>query len=102
MGRLENITKVTKSKQFPVKRLLVCRKEFNEIEKKLEMKYYIEIPEVHKALVKIELPEKATRDQIIEEAQNIFEDSGSIDLEYSHTLENDKWVIRTEKGDFLR
>jgi len=60
------------------------------------MKYYVEIPEVHKALVEVDLPEGATRDQIIEAAQNLFEDIGSDNLEYSHTLEHEERVIRTK------
>lgn len=65
------------------------------------MKYFVEIPEVHKALVKIELPEGATRDQIIEAAQNKFEESGSDDLEYSYTLEHDDWTAYPENGDIM-
>lgn len=67
----------------------------------ITVKYNIEIPEVHKALVKVELPEGATRNQIINAAQELFEENGSDDLEYSHTLEHDEWTVRDEKGNFL-
>lgn len=67
------------------------------------MKYAVGIPEVHRTFVEVELPDGATRDQIIEAAQKRFEENGSDDayLEYSHTLEHDEWTVCTEKGDFV-
>jgi len=65
------------------------------------MKYYVEIPEVHKALVEIEVSEPISRDKLLELAQKEFEDIGSDHLEYSHTLEQEHWVTRTETGDFV-
>lgn len=65
------------------------------------IEYYVEIPEVHKALVKVTLPQGTSRDKVVEAAQQEFEENGSDDLEYSHTLEHDEWTVRTEKGDFV-
>lgn len=65
------------------------------------MKYYIEIPEVYKALVKVELPEGTMRDKVIEAAQKIFEKMGSNDLEYSHTLEQEEWTVCDGEGNHL-
>ncbi len=63
------------------------------------MKYYIEIPEVHKALVEVDVPDGSTREQILEIAQDKFMESGSDNLEYSHTLEDYEWVVRDKNGN---
>jgi len=67
------------------------------------MKYSVGIAEVHRTFVEVELPEGTTRDQIVKAAQKWFEENGSDDsyLEYSHTLEHDKWTICTEDGNFI-
>lgn len=65
------------------------------------MKYYVEISEVHKALVEIEAPKGISRDTLLKLAQDKFEEEGSDNLEYSHTLETDQWTTRTEAGDFV-
>lgn len=65
------------------------------------MKYYIEISEVHKALVEIEAPEGISLDQLIDLASSEFEENGSDILEYSHTLEDDEWTVRDENGNFI-
>jgi len=65
------------------------------------MKYYIEIPEVHKAMVKVEAPAGISRENLLLLAQTEFDENGSDILEYSHTLEQDKWTTRTEEGDFV-
>lgn len=65
------------------------------------MKYYVEIPEIHKALVEIEAPEGISRDDLLDLASNKFEEEGSDVLEYSRTLEIDEWTIRDEDGNFI-
>ena len=65
------------------------------------MKIAVEIPEVHKTLVEIEVPDGATKEEILKAAQSKFEAGGSNDLEYSHTLDDDEWTIRDYNGNFF-
>ena len=68
------------------------------------MKFTVEIPEVHKAIVEVEVADgtKLTRAEMIEKATAQFEADGSEILEYSHTIDDhDQWTVRTEKGDFV-
>ena len=66
------------------------------------MKYYVEILEIHKVLVEVELSEEATRDQVIDEAaQKSITNIGLNNTKYSLTLDRNEWVVRTENGDFV-
>ncbi len=56
------------------------------------MKYNVEIPEVHKALVEVELLLGATREEIVAKAKQVLEENGSDILEYSETLMDDEYI----------
>lgn len=64
------------------------------------MRYSIEIPEVHKAIIDVNMPSGSTKEEIIEKAREVFEENGSDVLEYSRTLADDEytWTI-TEVDD---
>jgi hypothetical protein len=66
------------------------------------MKYTVEIPEIHKAIVDVELPEGSSREEILAAAKKVYEEEGTDILEYSDIIhDEDKWTTRTEKGDFV-
>lgn len=63
------------------------------------MKYIIEVKEVHYRIVEVNLPEDATRERIVEEANK--ETDVYLDLEYSHTLDENIWNVRDENGNYI-
>jgi len=66
------------------------------------MKATVDIKEVHNAIVELEdVPEGATREQILNLARGQFEERGEDVLEYDHTLEEGVWTVRDEEGNFL-
>jgi hypothetical protein len=65
------------------------------------MKYFVEVKEVHNSICDVEGPAGLSREKLIDAAKRQIE-SGECDvLEYSHTLDPDVWVVRTDKGDFV-
>lgn len=66
------------------------------------MKVIVEIAEVHKSIREIEVPDDATDEQIREAAAKDAGDANELNLEYSHTLEPEKWTIRKKNGDFIK
>ena len=66
------------------------------------MKYCVEIAEVHYSRLEVELPEGTPRAEIVVAANKKLEEDGTDEyLEYSHTLDDDVWKVRTEAGDFV-
>jgi hypothetical protein len=55
------------------------------------MKYIIKVPEVHYNIYEVEANSPELAKEITE--NQIAEGVGSFDLEYSHTLEQEKWVV---------
>lgn len=66
------------------------------------MKVTVEIAEVHKSMREIEVPNDATDEQIRAAAAEEAGDANELNLEYSHTLDSDKWIIRKENGDHVK
>lgn len=65
------------------------------------MKYFVEIPEVYKALVEIESLKTLDRDTILRLAEDKFDEEGSDTLEYSYTLDLDEWFIIDSEGNHI-
>lgn len=65
------------------------------------MKFCIEIPEVHKVLVEVDAPKGTPREQLVKLANKKFEEGDTGDMDYSHTLDEDEWTVRTEAGDVV-
>lgn len=61
----------------------------------------VEIAEVHKAIVRVEVPDNATADDCRSLASQKMEEEGTDNTEYSHTLDPDTWIVRKENGDFV-
>lgn len=62
----------------------------------------VQIPEVHIVQIEVKVPDNATRDEIIGMANKKFNDEGFDDSEYSHTLEEDEWIVSDEKGVIVK
>lgn len=52
--------------------------------------YIVEIPEVHYSI-------RCVKANSEEEALELAEDADDFDLEYSHTLDKDKWKVNEQK-----
>lgn len=66
------------------------------------MKYVAEVKEVHCRIVEVDLPEGATKEQIADEVyKKDLDGYNSMDLEYSHTLDEDEWTIRDQNGKYI-
>lgn len=65
------------------------------------MKIIVEIPEIHKACVTIEVPLGTTREKMCELAMDLHNNQ-NFELEYSRTIEDQsQWTVRTENGNFV-
>ncbi len=65
------------------------------------MKVCVEIVEVHRQLIELEVLSDATRDEITKAAEKLANNADECNLEYSHTLGHDKWIVRDERGNFF-
>lgn len=66
------------------------------------MKIIVEIPEVHKSTVTIDVPKGTTREKMCELAMEAHNEADELNMEYSHTIEDkSQWTVRTEDGDFV-
>lgn len=62
-------------------------------------KYDVDIKVLYNDLVVVELPETATREEIIAAAQKKYEEDGPDSVEYGeHVFDDDTWTI-TRQGD---
>jgi len=62
----------------------------------------VEVSEVHKAIYEIESDQPLSRENLLMRAHALIEEGGEeVAVEYSHTLDDDVWTTRTEKGDFV-
>lgn len=61
----------------------------------------VEIAEVHKSIINIDVPENIDREAICELAKKQFEEEGEEALEYSHTLDESEWTVRDENGNYI-
>ena len=57
-------------------------------------KFTVDVKEVWCHTVEVELPSKATKEEILAAANKQIEESDDGETEYSHTLEPDTWTIR--------
>jgi PhoPQ-activated pathogenicity-related protein len=64
-------------------------------------KFTVDVKEVWCHTVEVELPESATRQQIIDAVNDKIEEDDEGNMEYSHTLDPDQWTIRDEQGKCL-
>jgi len=65
------------------------------------MKVIVEIAEVHKSIRVIEVPDDASPQKIRELAAENAGNANELDLQYSHTLDPQDWIIRTEDGNYF-
>lgn len=65
------------------------------------MKIFVDIKEIWSATVTVEVPENATRDEMLEAATTAFEENGTDTSEYDRTMERDHWTVRKENGDYV-
>lgn len=57
-------------------------------------KIVVDIKEVWSVEVVVEVPDDATKDEILETATKKFEEGEHGESEYSHTLDRDVWTVR--------
>lgn len=63
--------------------------------------FTVDVKEVWDHSVTVHLPADATRQQIVDAANEAIEESGDGDTEYSHTLDPDQWTIRDFRDNFV-
>ena len=62
----------------------------------------VEVKEVWSVAVTIEVPDNATKDEMLTVAAERFEEGEHGESEYSHTLGRDTWTVReAESGKYL-
>lgn len=61
----------------------------------------VDMKEVYAATVEVEVPDGAGRSAIVDAAKQKFEAEGASNTEYSHTLDDDTWTVRDDKGNYL-
>lgn len=66
------------------------------------MKVIVAIEEVHHSIREIEVPDGATDEEIRKAAKKDAADADELNLEYSHTLDPEKWTIRKPNGDYVK
>ena len=70
-------------------------------EKLKTKRFTVEVKEVWCHAVEVELPANATRQQIIDAANEKIAEGDEGNTEYDYTLDPDKWNVRDEGGNFL-
>ena len=65
------------------------------------MTFFVDVKEIHDAVVRIQAPPDTPRDQLLDLAQTKFEEEGAEDTEYNRTLEMSEWTIRDENDCFI-
>lgn len=65
------------------------------------MKVIVEIPEIHKSVREIEVPDDATASEIRELAAEHAGNAPELQLEYDDMRPVCEWTIRTEDGNFI-
>lgn len=55
------------------------------------MKHRVGVREMHRSWVEVELPEDATREEILAAANNHIEEHGTPETEYVYTLDPKEW-----------
>jgi hypothetical protein len=64
-------------------------------------KYIVEVKEVWSVEVEVELPATATKEQILNAANDKIEEGDNGESQYDYTLEPDDWTVRDGKGKHL-
>lgn len=65
-------------------------------------KFVVEVKEVWSYPVEVELPADATKEQVLEAAnQQLEEEDHGENMEYDRTLNPDTWTVRNETGNHL-
>jgi hypothetical protein len=61
-------------------------------------KYIVEVKEVWTVAVEVEVPATATKEQILDAANDKIEEGDNGESQYDYTLDPDEWTVRDEKG----
>ena len=64
-------------------------------------KFIVEVKEVWTLAVEVELPATATKEQILDAANDKIEEGDTGESEYDYTLDSDEWTVRDEDGKHL-
>ena len=66
------------------------------------MRIIVEVKEVWSVAVTIEVPDNATKDEMLATATEKFEEGEHGESEYGHTLDRDAWTVReADSGKYL-
>ena len=66
------------------------------------IKYFVDIKEIHDAVVSVVAPVGTSRDELLKLALDKFEDEGEESNDYNRTLEKSEWTVRDETGNFIK
>jgi hypothetical protein len=64
-------------------------------------KYIVEVKEVWTLAVEVEVPANATKEQILDAANDKIEEGDNGESQYDYTLDPDEWTVRDEEGKHL-
>ncbi len=64
-------------------------------------KFTVDVKEVWSHIITVELPADATKDRVLEAANQKIAEGDDGSTEYSHTLDQDAWTVRNEQGNYL-
>ncbi len=62
------------------------------------MRIIVGIQEIHFLNVELDVADNATREEITQAAEDKANDTDSLEVEYSHTLDQDDWTVRDSQG----
>lgn len=63
-------------------------------------KFAVDIKEVWTHTIEVKLPDGATKEEIVEAANQKLAEGEEGTTEYSHTLDPDTWGVRNEAGNY--
>jgi hypothetical protein len=63
-------------------------------------KFTVGVKEVWEHTLTVELPANATKEQILEAANQLIAEGDEGTTEYSHTLDTDQWTVRDKDGNY--
>jgi len=62
--------------------------------------FSVGVKEVWEHILTVKLPANATKEQILEAANQLIAEGDEGTTEYSHTLDPNQWTVRDEKGNY--
>ena len=64
------------------------------------VEFSVGVKEVWEHTLTVKLPANATKEQILEAANELLAEGDEGTTEYSHTLDLNQWTVRDEKGNY--